>query len=189
MGARPRKPGYKSNAYPTLPTTLEEEVTPASGRTETWVQENKYTPQRFFGENRTARTSGQDEAAGQPPDYNQTMKLQPFLLQPTNQFQHGYQINGTGLNQQQQPGTSQQSFFVSPALGQVSSQGISIAPSQTQTQPGLNTVENTMRGPTAEDKLKEVKRRLEKRGIPVDDWQYYTESPHSWDYSEVTSSE
>ena len=41
---------------------------------------------------------------------------------------------------------------------------------------------------TEEDKTKEIKRRLEKRGIPADDWQYYVESPHSWDYSKVASS-
>ena len=33
LGARPKEPGYKSNAYPAVSTTLEEEVTPASGRT------------------------------------------------------------------------------------------------------------------------------------------------------------
>ena len=41
---------------------------------------------------------------------------------------------------------------------------------------------------TEEDKTKEVKRRLKIRGIPEDDWQYYIESPHSWDYSKVASS-
>ena len=38
LGARPREPGYKSNAYPTVPTTLEEEVTSVPGRTENWVR-------------------------------------------------------------------------------------------------------------------------------------------------------
>ena len=41
---------------------------------------------------------------------------------------------------------------------------------------------------TEEDKTKEIKRRLKIRGIPEDDWQYYIESPHSWDYSKVASS-
>ena len=45
-----------------------------------------------------------------------------------------------------------------------------------------------MRESTDEDMTKEIKRRLEKRGIPADDWQYYVESPHSWDYSKVASS-
>ena len=57
MGARPREPGYQSNAYPTVPTTLEEEVTPAPGKTEKWVQENKCVPERTYNEERTARTS------------------------------------------------------------------------------------------------------------------------------------
>ena len=34
LGARPRKPGHSSNAYPTLPTTLEETVASEPGRTE-----------------------------------------------------------------------------------------------------------------------------------------------------------
>ena len=34
----------------------------------------------------------------------------------------------------------------------------------------------------------EVKKRLEKRGIPEEDWLYYIESPHSWDYSEIAPS-
>ena len=38
LGARPREPGYQPNAYPTVPKTQEEEVTPATGRTEKWVQ-------------------------------------------------------------------------------------------------------------------------------------------------------
>ena len=57
-----------------------------------------------------------------------------------------------------------------------------------QSQQCLGTVEGTVRESTEDDKTKEVKRRLEKRGIPADDWQYYVESPHSWDYSKVASS-
>ena len=34
LGARPKEPGNKSNAYPTVPTTLEEEVAPAPDRTQ-----------------------------------------------------------------------------------------------------------------------------------------------------------
>ena len=49
LGARPKESGYKSNAYPAIPTTLEEEVTPASGRTEKWVQEIKFAPQKNYG--------------------------------------------------------------------------------------------------------------------------------------------
>ena len=45
-----------------------------------------------------------------------------------------------------------------------------------------------MRRPTEEDKVEEVKKKLEKRGIPTDDWQYHIKSPHSWDFSDVTPS-
>ena len=37
-------------------------------------------------------------------------------------------------------------------------------------------------------KAEEVKRKLRKREIPEENWQYYLESPHSWDYTNVTSS-
>ena len=56
----------------------------------------------------------QDDEAGQPPDYNQTMNCQPFVLKPNNQFQYGYQIYGAGISQQQLSNASQQSFFASP---------------------------------------------------------------------------
>ena len=100
------------------------------------------------------------------------MNLQPIIPQPTNQFQYGYQINGTGLNQQQLSSTNRQSFFVSPTLGQVNGQEMDPAPSQTQSQQCLGTVEGTVRESTEEDKTKEVKRRLKIRGIPKDDCQY-----------------
>ena len=116
------------------------------------------------------------------------MNLQPIIPQLTNQFQYGYQINGTGLNQQQLSSTNQQVLFVSPTLGQVNSQGMNPTPSLTQSQQCLGTVEGTVRESIEEDKSEEVKKRLKKRGIPEDDWQYYIESPHSWDYSKVTSS-
>ena len=115
------------------------------GRVELY-QENKYVPQRIYGGNRTARPSVQDEAAGQPPDYNQTMNLHPFLLQPTNRFQYGYQINGTGLSQQQL--SNQQSFLASPTLDQVNGQEMGPAPSQTLAQQCLGTVKGMVRGPT-----------------------------------------
>ena len=77
---------------------------------------------------------------------------------------------------------------MSPTLGQVNGQEMDPAPSQTQSQQCLGTAEGTVRESTDEDMTKEIKRRLEKRGIPADDWQYYVESPHSWDYSKVASS-
>ena len=37
-------------------------------------------------------------------------------------------------------------------------------------------MEGLVRRPTEEDKVEEVKKKLEKRGIPADDWQYYVNS-------------
>ena len=49
-------------------------------------------------------------------------------------------------------------------------------------------MEILVRGPSEEDKIEEVKKKLEKRKIPTDDWQYYIKSPHSWDFSDVNPS-
>ena len=46
----------------------------------------------------------------------------------------------------------------------------------------------TERESMEDDKAEEVKRKLRKRGIPEDNWQYFLESPRSWDYTDVTSS-
>ena len=54
-------------------------------------------------------------------------------------------------------------------------------PFLTQSQQCLGTVDGTVRESIEEDKSEEVKKRLKKRGIPEDDWQYYIESPHSLD--------
>ena len=42
---------------------------------------------------------------------------------------------------------------------------------------------------TEEDKTEMVKRKLKKRTVPEDNWQYYVKSPHSWDFSDVNPSE
>ena len=117
------------------------------------------------------------------------MRLQPIIPQPTNQYQYGCQINGTGLNQQQLSSPNQHNFFVSPTLGQVNFQGMEPIPSSTQTQQQcLGRVNNAERESTTDDKAEEVKRKLRKRGIAEDNWKYYLESPHTWDYTDVTSS-
>ena len=67
-------------------------------------------------------------------------------------------------------------------------QGMDPTPSLTRSQQCLGTMGGTERESIEEDKSEEVKRRLRKRGIPEDNWQYYIESPHSWDYSDVASS-
>ena len=73
LGVKPRKPGYSTNVYPALPTTLEETVASVPGRTEKWVQENKHTPERVHNKGGRTEQNAQEDAAGQPPDYNQSM--------------------------------------------------------------------------------------------------------------------
>ena len=99
LGARPKNPGHSSNAYPTLPTTLEETVASGPGRTEKWVQENKHVPERTHNEGGMAKHSAHDDAAGKSPDYNQSMGWQPFMPQHNAQLQYGYQANGAGPGQ------------------------------------------------------------------------------------------
>ena len=74
-------------------------------------------------------------------------------------------------------------------MGQLNSQGMGPTPSLTQPQPqGMGRVNGTERGSVESEKAEEVKRKLRKRGIPEENWQYYLESPNSWDYTDVTSS-
>ena len=78
LGARPKEPGYKSNAYPTVPTTLEEEVTPAPGRTENWVQESKFV-------NKTKSDLRKTMVSIEQLDLVYRMKQQDSLLITTKQ--------------------------------------------------------------------------------------------------------
>ena len=84
MVARPKEcpePGNKSNAYPTMPTTLEEEVAPAPDRTQDCVHENKFEDsrkedlQRDHIEQKVSKSVMYDEASEQPPEYSQTMRM------------------------------------------------------------------------------------------------------------------
>ena len=112
LGARPEEPGYRSNAYPSVPTTLEEEVSLTPGNPENkFVDTRKVGSKNYHVEQGAARSGVHNETTGQPPDYNQSMRLQPIIPQPTNQFQYGYQINDIGLNQQQLSSTNQQNFL------------------------------------------------------------------------------
>ena len=81
LGVKPKKPGYSASAYPTLPTTLEETVASVPDRTETWVQETKHTPEKAHNIGGKTEHNAQDDAAGQPPDYNQSLGWQPFMPQ------------------------------------------------------------------------------------------------------------
>ena len=88
------------------------------------------------------------------------------------QLQYGYQANGAGPGQQLLSGVDQQSFFISPNPG----------PAQ---YPGA--MGNLARRPTEEDKIEEIKKKLEKRKIPANDWQYYMKSPDAWDFNDTSS--
>ena len=83
LGARP-----KTKAYPTIPTTLKEEATPTVGRAENWVQENEFehkievTSRENHGGQKAAWSVNQYINTVEPPDYNQTMNMQPIIPQP-----------------------------------------------------------------------------------------------------------
>ena len=119
-------------------TTLEEETAPASDRTQDLVQESKFEDsrkeelQRDYVKQRVFKTV-YDEASKQPPDYIQTIRLRQIIPQQTNQYQHGYQISGLDLGQQQLSGANRHTFSQQHnAMGQLNSQGMGLTPTLTQ---------------------------------------------------------
>ena len=68
---------------------------------------------------------------------------------------------------------NQQAVFMSPNPG----------PSQHP-----DTMGNLPRRPTEEDKAEEILKKLEKRKIPTDDWQFYIKVPESWDFNDTAPS-
>ena len=93
------------------------------------------------------------------------MGWQPYMPHHNAQLQYGYQANGAGPGQHLLSNADQQSFFMSPNPGPVQYPG---------------AMGSLVRRPTEEDKIEEIKKKLEKRKIPTDDWQYYIKSPDSW---------
>ena len=159
LGAKPRKTGYSSNAYPTLPTTLEETVATGPSRTEKWVQENKHTPEAVHNKGGMTKPNAHDDAAGQSPDYNQcynqSMGWLPFMPQYNAQSQYGYQANGTGPGTNLLSRADQQNFFMSPNPGPVQYLGAN---------------RNLARRPTEEDRIEEIKKKLEKERYTLRYW-------------------
>ena len=49
-------------------------------------------------------------------------------------------------------------------------------------------MESLARRPTEEDKTEEIKRKLEKRKIPAENWQFYIKAPESWDFNDIAPS-
>ena len=68
---------------------------------------------------------------------------------------------------------NQQAVFMSPNPG----------PSQHPDKMG-----NLPRRPTEEDNAEEILKKLEKRKIPTDDWQFYIKVPESWDFNDTAQS-
>ena len=119
------------------------------------------------------KSNEHDDAAVQSPDYNQSVGWQPFIPHYNAQLQYGYQTTGAGSGPQLLPSTNQQSFFMSPMPGSAQNQG---------------AMGNLAKNPTEEDKIEEFKKKLEKRKIPTNEWQYYIKSPDAWDFNEISSS-
>ena len=52
----------------------------------------------------------------------------------------------------------------------------------------MNTVEGLARRPTEEDKAEKIKRKLEQRKIPAENWHFYIEAPELWDFNDKAKS-
>ena len=52
----------------------------------------------------------------------------------------------------------------------------------------MNAVESLARRPTEEDKAEKIKRKLEQRKIPAENWQFYINAPESWDFNDIAPS-
>ena len=158
LGVKPKKPGYSASAYPALPATLEETAESGPSRTETWVQKAKHNLEKKPNVGGKTEKVTTNDMTGQPPDYNQSMGWQPFMPQYNTKLQYGVQASSAGQGQYLLPMLHQQAVFMSPNPG----------PSQ-----HLDMMGNLPRRPTEEDKAEEIKKKLEKRKIPTDDWQFY----------------
>ena len=53
----------------------------------------------------------------------------------------------------------------------------------------MNAVEGPARRPTEEDKAEKIKRKLEQRKIPAENWHFYIEAPELWDFDDIAKSE
>ena len=118
------------------------------------------------------------------------MRMQQPIPQQMNQYRHGYQIGSIDQGQQQLSGashhTSPQQYIT---MNQLNGQGMWVAPTMTQPQPqALGRLNCTEREFMENQKAEKMKRKLKKRGISEGNWQYYLKSPHSWDFTNISSS-
>ena len=52
----------------------------------------------------------------------------------------------------------------------------------------MNAMGGLARRPTEEDKAEKIKRKLEQRKIPAENWHFYIEAPESWDFNDIAPS-
>ena len=80
------------------------------------------------------------------------------------QTQFGFQPFNTGQFQYPYPAFNQQLPFLQPNPSQITH---------------MNTMDGSVRRPTEADLAEKIKRRLEQRRIPKENWPFYTEAPES----------
>ena len=52
----------------------------------------------------------------------------------------------------------------------------------------MNAVEGLALRPTEEDKTKKIRRKLDQKKIPAENWHFYIETPESWDFDDIAPS-
>ena len=124
----------------------------------TWVQDTKQTADKNVNEGVKAEKSPNNEALGQPPDYNQLMGRQQYTPQHNPQTQYGFQSLNAGQYQYSFPVFNQQGPFIQPNPSQIHH---------------MNAMEGLARRPTEEDMAEKMKRKLEQRKIPEENWHFY----------------
>ena len=120
------------------------------------------------------------------------MRMQQIIPQQTSQYQHGYPLVNLDLIQQQQLGASrvnstkqrQNTVHQQDVQGHRSPASARAQP-QPQTQDRQSCIE---RDPMKRQKTEELKKKLQGRRIPEEDWQCYLSPPHTWDYSITSTS-
>ena len=131
------------------------------------MQNTKQTANKELNEGIKTEKSPKDDATGQPPDYNQSMGWQQYAPQHNPQLQYGFQAINAGQYQYPFPIFNQQGLFIPPNSSQVQQ---------------MNAVESLARRPTEEDKAEKMKKKLEQRKIPAENWKFYIKAPESWDF-------
>ena len=137
-----------------LPATLEETAESGPNRRVTWVQDTKPTTDKKVNEGTRAEISPHNDASEQPPDYSQLMGRQQY--NPQTQFV--FQSLNAGQYQYSFPVFNQQGPFIQPNPSQIHH---------------MNTMEGLARRPTEEDMTEKMKRKLEQRKIPEENWHFY----------------